>query len=193
MQVGTAQSQSLIASISVSTQVRATPLSAQDGAPADAVLLTIGKQIDVNYSRTVLRNELADSLDAALQQAGVEGLTAEDLLSGAMDTSPEATATRIVDFATSFFAAFQANHAQDEGDGQIDGFTELIKGAVEEGFAQAREILKGIGRISSAVAEDMDRTFDLVMKGIEDWARERHEALLESPPQDEEEAALLAA
>jgi hypothetical protein len=30
---------------------------------------------------------------------------------------------RIVEFATSFFGAFQANNADQEGDAQIDGFS----------------------------------------------------------------------
>jgi hypothetical protein len=57
-----------------------------------------------------------------LRKAGIEGQALEDVLSGALDLSPEVTAKRIVEFATSFFGAFQTNNADQEGDAQIDGF-----------------------------------------------------------------------
>jgi hypothetical protein len=180
MHVGTAQSQSLISSISVSstTQFQATSIS-QGGASADAVLLSIGRQIDVNYSQRVLETELGQQLGSALQDAGIEGQALTDVLSGVLDTSPEATAKRIVDFATSFFGAFQANHAEEGGEAQVSGFTDLIRDAVEEGFAQSRDILEGIGQISSGVSDDIDQTYDLVMQGIDDFAEGQRLSLAE--------------
>ena len=130
MQVGTAQSQSLIASVSVSTQIQATKLGSKDGDSADAVLLSIGRQIDVSYAQKVLETELGQQLSSTLEQAGVATGMLQDALSGALDMSPEATANRIVDFATSFLGAFQANNAEQGGQQQVDGFAELIRGEV---------------------------------------------------------------
>ena len=70
----------------------------------------------------MLETELGQSFASALRKAGIEGQALEDVLSGALDLSPEATAKRIVEFATSFFGAFQTNNADQEGDAQIDGF-----------------------------------------------------------------------
>ena len=91
MQVGTAQSQSLIASVSVSTQIQATKINSKDGGSADAVLLNIGSQIDVSYSQKVLETELGQQLSSALQQAGVDTGMLQDGLSGALDMSPPAS------------------------------------------------------------------------------------------------------
>ena len=181
MQVGTAQSQSLIASVSVSTQIQATKINSKDGGSADAVLLNIGSQIDVSYSQKVLETELGQQLNSALQQAGVDTGMLQDGLSGALNMSPEATANRIVAFATSFFGAFQANNAEQGGPQQVDGFAELIRGAVEEGFTQARDILEGIGKISGNVSSDIDRTFGMVMQGIDDFADEQR-TIVTGPP-----------
>lgn len=181
MQVGTAQgSQRLIASVGVTAQMKATAVASQEGAPAGAVLLSIGSQIDIGYANKVLETEIGQKLGAALRDAGIEGEQLQAVLSGAVDTSPEATAKRIVDFATSFFAAFQANHAEEEGGVQIDGFSELIKNAVKEGFAQARDLLEGIARLSTDLSEDIDETYGLVMEGIDRFSEDQRASLAQA-------------
>lgn len=198
MQVGTAQSsRSPIASIGVSTHVQATLSPSQAGAPADAVLLSIGRQIDVDYATKVLETELGQKLGSALRDAGIDEEQLQAVLSGAVDTSPEATSKRIVDFATSFFSAFQINHAKEEGGAQIDGFSELIKNAVKEGFAQARDVLEGISRISTDLSDDIDKTFGLVMEGIDRFTEDQRGLLAQAQQvQDqpgEQQEQLLAA
>ncbi|MBQ38810.1 MAG: DUF5610 domain-containing protein [Candidatus Latescibacteria bacterium] len=185
MLVGTTQSQSsLISSISASSKI-GTSATSMKGGPADAVLMSVGRKIDVNYAQQVLETELGQSFASALKDAGIEGQALEDVLTGAIDVSPEATAKRIVDFATSFFGAFQANHADDEGSVQIDGFSQLIKDAVEEGFAQSRDVLEGIGKISGQVSDDIDETYHLVMGGIDSFVVEQQESLAPVPPPEE--------
>mgnify|MGYP001425511928 CR=1 FL=1 len=44
------------------------------------------------------------------------------------------------------------------------------RGAVEEGFSQAKDVLEGIAKISQGVTADIDETLVLVMKGIDDFA-----------------------
>jgi hypothetical protein len=185
MQVGTAQSSSTFASISVSTQIDVTTISSKKDGSTDAVLLSVGRQIDINYAQQVLETELGQSFATALQEAGIEGQALEDVLSGALDLSPEATAGRIVDFATSFFGSFKANNADQGGGAQIDGFSQLIKDAVEEGFNQSRDVLEGIGKISGQLSSDMDRTFQLVIGGINNFADEQHQSLAVEPPPEE--------
>ena len=184
MHVGTAQSQSLIASLSVTrkTQISAIPLASGQGErAADAVLLSIGRRIDVSYATMVLDESLRPRLDAALASAGLE-LSTDDLLSTAEDTFSEATAQRIIEFATSFFEAFQNNQVDEDSESQISSFTELIKGAVKGGFDQARDILGGIGQKSGGVQADIDRTFSLTTKGLDAFAQEQRGAL--SPAQN---------
>ena len=197
MQIGSAQTQSLIASINVSSKVEASPLSSQQDNPVDAVMMSVGGSVDTNYAQQVLETELGQSFTNALRNAGIEGQALDDVLSGVIDFSPEATAKRIVDFASSFFGSFQANHADQDGESQIDDFTALIRGAVEKGFAQAKDVLEGLAKISEGVAADIDETLVLVMKGLEDFAEGKRGALAaanEAPPESqiEQPADLLA-
>jgi len=69
----------------------------------------------------------------------------------------ENTSQRIVDFAVSFFDAF-------EGSG--DEFLSTIKAAIEEGFKQAREML---GDLPDQVSGLVDDTYNLVMEKLDAW------------------------
>jgi hypothetical protein len=71
----------------------------------------------------------------------------------------ENTSQRIVDFATSFLSMF-------EGKGQ--DFLNMIKGAIEEGFSQAQDML---GNLPDPVSKLVNDTHDLVFKKLEDWAK----------------------
>ena len=111
MQVGSAQSQSLLAAVTTTTQLKAAKLTSPEG-EATSVLLSIGKQVDTVYTQRVLDDALAESFNAAFQEAGMD-TTVDSLLGSGMDFSPEATADRIVSFAVGFFGSFQANNSED--------------------------------------------------------------------------------
>jgi len=72
----------------------------------------------------------------------------------------ENTSQRIVDFATSFFSAFE---------GKGEEFLNMMKSAIDEGFSQAREIL---GAVPEEVGALTDETYALVMEKIDNWAAE---------------------
>ncbi len=187
MEVGSAQSQSLLAAVTTTTQLKAAKLTSPEGYTT-SVLLSISKQVDTVYAQRVLDDSLAEKFNSAFQEAGMD-TTVESLLGSGLDFSPEATANRIVSFAVGFFGSFQANHQEDGPADQIDGFTEMIKGAVEQGFAEARDILEGIGDISPETASNIDATFNLVMSGIDEFAEEQHSGLEELASPDEQPEA----
>ena len=193
MEVGSAQSQSLIAAVTTTTQIKAARLSSPEG-EATGVLLSISKQVDSVYAQRVLDDSLTDKFNAAFQEAGMDTDVAS-LLAGGQEFSPEATANRIVSFALGHFGSFKANHADEGGADQVDGFVDLIKGAVEQGFTEARDILEGIGEISQEVSGNIDKTFSLAMSSIDDFAAEQHSGLAEpaAPDQQSEEDVLLVA
>lgn len=191
MQIGAAQSQSLISSITGSSQITAsTTLSQGAGAPQEAVLLSLNRRVDGDFAQRVVADSVQETLTAALDKAGLTS-EVESLLSSGLDFSPEATSQRIVDFAISFFDAFKNNHQDDGGEEQLDGFVDLIKGAVAEGFAQAGDILTGIGNTPGKVADDIDRTQQLVMQGIDRFADEQRD-LMVPPPEEGEAPSLMA-
>lgn len=73
----------------------------------------------------------------------------------------ENTSQRIVDFAVSFFDAFE---------GAGDEFLSTIKAAVEEGFKQARDML---GELPGQVSSLIDDTYALVMEKLDAWGVEK--------------------
>jgi hypothetical protein len=104
-----------------------------------------------------LNEMLAPELGAeAIQAAAASG----------MDFSPEATADRIVGFATSFYGVYQENHQDDEGGPSLDGFMSIIRDAIDKGFQEARDILEGLQVLEGDIAADIDQTYELVQQGL---------------------------
>ncbi|AQS39659.1 hypothetical protein Sps_04574 [Shewanella psychrophila] len=86
-----------------------------------------------------------------------------------VDTSPEATAERIVSFATQFFSIHQGQNSNMDFDEQLDSFMEIIGGAIDQGFGEAREILDGLQVLEGDIAEGVDKTYSLVQEGLQEF------------------------
>lgn len=82
--------------------------------------------------------------------------------------SPENTAKRILNFTTGFFSAYQANHPKDSAEDSINGFTTLIGKAIDKGFKEAEKILGSFDELGE-IGDNIKKTYDLVMKGLEDF------------------------
>lgn len=87
-----------------------------------------------------------------------------------MDFSPEATAERIVGLSTGFFDAFKARHPGEDETEVRNKFMETIGGGIEQGFAEAREILDGLGVLRGEIADNIDLTYALVQNGLQGFA-----------------------
>lgn len=111
--------------------------------------------------------------DNAIQRAAESGL----------DVSPEATADRIVTLSTAFFARYQEAHPEKDLDTALTDFVELIGGGVDQGFAEAREILDGLGVLRGDIASNIDKTYELVQAGLKAFAENypRPEAAASEP------------
>ncbi len=172
--------QTLVAAVKVVSQGKiATPakLLNSAGAATGGDLLDLGGAIDSEYVKKVLNDSLADRLDKAFADAGVD-INTKQLLESGLDTSPEATAKRIVAFSTGFFAAFKNNN-KNAGDTEgVDRFAALVKDAVKKGFEDAGQILSGIGQISPEVQGGIDKTHALVTKGLDDFADQQKQSLV---------------
>ena len=81
--------------------------------------------------------------------------------------TPEATAERIVQFATGFYAAYSEQHPEMTEEERVESFMDLISGAVEQGFGEAKDILEGLKVYDGAVKEGAEKTYDLVKQGLE--------------------------
>ncbi len=112
-----------------------------------------------------------DALQAAMQQ----------------DNSAEATAGRILSAATGFFDAYAARYPDKDAETVLRDFVDLVRGGFEKGYGEAHEILKGLGVLGegSDVAAGIQKTFDLVQKGFDDFLATKLAAL---QPKDDTQA-----
>lgn len=86
-----------------------------------------------------------------------------------VDTSPEATATRIVSLATGFYHAFQQQNPNMEAKESLDKFMSIITGGIDQGFKDARDILDNLSVLEGKIAKDIDSTYEQVQTGLKDF------------------------
>lgn len=84
----------------------------------------------------------------------------------AQDYSPEATATRIVSFATSFLGIHKANHKDMSDQEALNSFMEIIGNAIDKGFSEARDILEPLNVLQGSIKENIDTTYRLVQEKL---------------------------
>jgi hypothetical protein len=155
-------------------------------------------RIDISIS--VDQQPLTLAYQAAIDQINeaVEPYLGEQAIqrgyNSGLDVSPEATADRIVGLSTSLFHLFKDQHpdmgqepsavlhkepsAALHRESVVTKFIEVLKSGVEQGFGEAREILDGLGVLEGEIASNIDKTFDLVMEGLDAFGRR----MLNAPP-----------
>ncbi|GIU47755.1 DUF5610 domain-containing protein [Shewanella algidipiscicola] len=84
-----------------------------------------------------------------------------------VDTSAEATAERIVSFATQFFSVHQEQNSNMTFDEQLSSFMEIIGGAIDQGFDEAKDILSGLKVLEGDIADGVEQTYSLVQQGLQ--------------------------
>jgi len=111
-----------------------------------------------------------------------------DAIAGAsgQDNSPEGTAGRILALSTALYDAYAARHTDKDAETVARDFLALIRGGFEAGFGEARDILSGLGVLGegSPVASGIQKTYELVMKGYDDFLASKL-----APPAAEDGAA----
>jgi len=146
--------------------------SHQSSQEKNAVILQA--QLDVSLSSG--NNSLALLYKTALQSLGeaLEPTLGADAIEqiqqrGTEYYTPEATAERIVQLSTNFFARYQESHPEQELEQQLDDFLALIGGGVDKGFAEARDILQGLDVLQGGIADNIDKTYELVFAGYDQF------------------------
>lgn len=85
------------------------------------------------------------------------------------DNSPEGTADRIFSLSTGFLDAFKAQHPGEDQTAVVNNFMDTIRKGIDQGFKEARDILKGLGVLQGDIASNIDKTYDLVQKKLDDF------------------------
>ena len=141
-------------------------------ASGDRVEISLAANLTIEAANGILNDSVVEQINKALQEAGID-LKVEDVGDLNIDTSPEATARRIVDFSAGFLEAHQQNHADEADAVRVEGFMSLVRGAIKDGFQKARDFLEGITKLSEAVDQNIDRTFELTNQYLDDFHREQ--------------------
>lgn len=119
--------------------------------PLSLVLKTALEGINEALKETMGDNAIQKSYDAGL------------------DVTPEATAGRIVSLSTAFFGKYQDMHSDMSQEEALTSFTDIISGGIDKGFAEARDILDGLGVLEGDIAANIDRTYSLVQDGLKSF------------------------
>jgi hypothetical protein len=135
------------------------PNTARSPSPDEMKLKISNEPLSLVYRTAV--QKLNELLAPEIGAAGLQGVA-----SGGMDFSPEAVAERILSFATAGFTSFQTRHADQGRNEQLDGFMRLIHDAIDQGFAEARDILDGLGVLQGDISANTDRTYQLIQDGL---------------------------
>ncbi len=151
--------------------------AAAPGPPAaqNSKKLSVTLQSSTYLSVSVKETPLALVQQTALRQInellasqyGVKQI--ETAIEVGIDTGPAATAERIVSMSTGLFHAYRAGKPDMSDQEALESFMEVIGQGIEQGFAEAREILAGLQVLNGGVAEDIDRTYELVQRGLADF------------------------
>lgn len=109
----------------------------------------------------------------------------ESAASSGMDFSPGAVAERILGFATGFFSNYLEHHPDQESNEQLSGFMSLIRGAIDQGFQEARGILEGLKVLSGDIAANVHLTYDLIQERLDAFEQKTADVISEDgePPE----------
>lgn len=124
---------------------------------------TIASQPQALLLKTAL-----EGINEALKALGVEKTVQQSADEG-IDVSPEATADRIVAFSTNFFPLYLEQHPELDEQSALNKFIDVIGGGIDQGFSEAKEVLTGLNVLEGDIADNIDKTYQLVQQGLADF------------------------
>ena len=124
---------------------------------------------------SLLLKTALQGINEALKVGGVDSNVEEAYESG-IDFSPEATADRIVAFSTHFLASYREQHPEMNEEQSLTAFVDIISGGIEQGFAEAKDILGALKVLGGDIATNIDKTYELVQQGLQSFVDSFSEA-----------------
>lgn len=156
----------------------------------NAKLLESALEVTVNAGNNpqalVLKTAI-EGINEALQETLGDNAIQNTYDSG-LDVSPEATADRIVSLSTAFFGAYQEANPDLDQEQALTAFIDVIRGGIEQGFSEARDVLDSLSVLEGDIATNIDSTYDLVLEGLSAFVANFNQA--EPEPVTEEQASV---
>lgn len=88
-----------------------------------------------------------------------------------LDTSPEATAGRIADFALGFFDKYAKQHGLADDEAGRQQFADFIGGAIGQGIDEARGILSALQVLDGDTSSKIDQTASIIQQRLSDFVK----------------------
>ena len=106
-------------------------------------------------TQAILNRQLAEKLEQRLQAEGIqlEGLNPDDF-------TPEKVSERILGFVS-------GRVLSETDQGKQSELMQQARKGIEQGFAEARDILASLDVLNGKVKDDVDSTYDLIQQGLE--------------------------
>ena len=146
-----------------------TPVLPQDmnvDFPKDVIEIGKGKSLSSDESMQIVVERAMDKLRSVVSDARSQLGLSEDQQ---VDTSPDATAGRIADFALGAFSSWSKNHTDVEGEDARQQFVDFIGGAIQQGISEARGILQSLNSLTGEVDGNIDKTWSAVQSRLNDF------------------------
>jgi hypothetical protein len=125
---------------------------------SNAVSGNESQEIVLNRAFEKLRAVVAEAREALGIPEGTE-----------VDTSPEATANRIADFALNFFAQYAENNGlADDEEGRAQ-FAAFIGDAINQGIDEARGILDALSALTPETESSIDQIAEYIQSRLDDF------------------------
>ena len=116
---------------------------------------------DADHSLTLVLKTAIEGINTELEPTLGPGAIQAAVDNG-LDVSPEATAERIVSLSTAFLPAYLDANPDLDFETAVNQFVDVISGGIDQGFAEAREILDGLKVLNGDIASNIDATYELV-------------------------------
>ncbi len=140
---------------------------AKNGLNASILESTIESSIASSPQALVLKTALEGINDVL--QASLGDNAIQSAYDAGLDVSPEATATRIVSLSTNFFSQYQEQHPELDQEEAVAAFVDIIRGGIEKGFSEARDILSSLSVLEGDIANNVDETYGLVQEKLAEF------------------------
>lgn len=165
--VASYQSLNLYASYQSSTIVRTNQSGGEVPSPLqDSLDLGNGTPLTKEQTNGIILERAFNKLRSVVDDARA----ALGLPEGAeLDTSAEATAQRIGDFALNFFDKYQEQHPEVSGDDARKQFADFIGGAIQQGIDEARGILDSLSALTPDATNKIDSISELIQQRLDDF------------------------
>ncbi len=88
-----------------------------------------------------------------------------------IDTSPNATADRIADFAINFFSKYAENNGLEDNEEGRKAFADFIGGAINQGIEEAKGILTALSAFDPEIQAGVEDTASYIQKRLDDFVK----------------------